>query len=49
VTGLTWGNNDIPEPARFVGPGGEIQARVSNRSAVQVSVERLDFTLTARQ
>jgi hypothetical protein len=44
---LTWGNTDVPQPERFVGPGGQIQARIQNTGQMQVSVERLDFTLTA--
>jgi hypothetical protein len=47
--GLRWGDTAIPQPERFVGPGGEIQVRVANDGAPQVSVERLDFTLTAAQ
>jgi hypothetical protein len=47
--GLRWGDTAIPEPERFVGPGGEIQVKVANNGAPQVSVERLDFTLTAAQ
>jgi hypothetical protein len=49
VADLRWGDMAIPEPQRFVGPGGEIQVRVENNGAPQVSVERLDFTLTAAQ
>jgi hypothetical protein len=46
---LQWGDTPIPEPQRYVGPGGEIQVRVGNNGAPQVSVERLDFTLAAAQ
>ncbi|MCC6190471.1 MAG: hypothetical protein IT318_15695 [Anaerolineales bacterium] len=49
VPAPVWGDNEISRPARFVGPGGEIQVRVANTGALQVSVERLDFTLTAAQ
>ena len=44
-----WGDTDLQAPARFVGPSGEIQTRISNSSQIQVSVERLDFTLTGLQ
>ena len=43
---LAWGDNALPAPSRFVGPGGEIQVRVNlPQSAAQVSIESLDFTL----
>jgi hypothetical protein len=46
---VLWGDTDIPQPERFVGPGGQIQARIQNNGQLQVSVERLDFTLAASQ
>jgi hypothetical protein len=46
---LAWGDTSIPNPARFVGPGSQIQVRIQNNGQLQVSVERLDFTLTAVQ
>ncbi len=49
LTAPRWGDTKLPQPARFVGPGGEIQTRVSNSGQLQVSVERLDFTLTGLQ
>jgi hypothetical protein len=48
-TGLNWGNSEISAPARFVGPSGEIQARVANVGQLQVTIERLDFTLFAER
>ncbi|MCC7358669.1 MAG: hypothetical protein IT317_04300 [Anaerolineales bacterium] len=45
---LQWGDTRLPSPARFVGPSGEIQARIANNNQMQVSVERLDFTLTGQ-
>jgi hypothetical protein len=45
----TWGDTTLQAPARFVGPSGEIQARISNNTQLQVNVERLDFTLTGLQ
>ena len=48
LTNLRWGDTKLPQPARFVGPSGEIQARIANNTQVQVSVERLDFTLTGQ-
>ncbi len=44
-TGLNWGSTEIKAPARFVGPSGEIQARVANTGQLQVTIQRLDFTL----
>ena len=44
-TALSWGSTEIAAPARFVGPSGEIQARVANAGQLQVTIERLDFTL----
>jgi len=49
LTAPRWGDTKLPQPARFVGPSGEIQTRVSNSGQLQVSVERLDFTLTGLQ
>jgi hypothetical protein len=48
-TGLNWGSTDVTTPARFVGPSGEIQARVTNTGQLQVTIERLDFTLFAER
>ena len=48
-TGLSWGSTEIAAPARFVGPSGEIQARVTNVGQLQVTIERLDFTLLAER
>ncbi|MBI4771279.1 MAG: hypothetical protein HY784_12940 [Chloroflexi bacterium] len=43
---LMWGDNEIEAPARFVGPGGEIQVRVALPGASsQLNLETLDFTL----
>jgi hypothetical protein len=47
--GLVWGENPIPDPARFVGPGGEILVRVENTGFSQVSIENLDFTLVVER
>jgi hypothetical protein len=47
--GLIWGENAIPDPARFVGPGGEILVRVENASFAQVSIENVDFTLVVER
>jgi hypothetical protein len=49
LAGLQWGDTPVPQPARFVGPGGEIQVRIRNTTQLQVSIERLDFTLTAAE
>jgi hypothetical protein len=43
---VSWGDNDVRAPARFVGPGGEIQVRVRlSSTSSQVNLEALDFTL----
>ncbi len=44
---LRWGSTEIKAPARFVGPSGEIQARVANTGQLQITIERLDFTIVA--
>ncbi len=49
LPGLIWGDNPIPDPTRFVGPGGEIQAQVENTGPLQVNVEALDFTLVVER
>lgn len=44
-----WGDIDIPDPARFVGSGGEIRLQIdgsNNSSGVQI--EASDFTLVVR-
>jgi hypothetical protein len=48
-TNLPWGSTEITAPARFVGASGEIQARVANTGQLQVTIERLDFTLFAER
>ncbi len=45
-----WGDIPVPEPAQFVGPGGEIRLRIENTGgASSVNIERSDFTLTVNQ
>ncbi len=44
-----WGDNSVPEPARYVGPGGEIRVRLTAAGQPNVSIERLDFTLTVER
>jgi hypothetical protein len=46
---LNWGDNQIAAPQQHVGPGGEIQVRVTNAGQPQVSLERLDFTLVVER
>jgi hypothetical protein len=40
-----WGDTNVTEASRFVGPAGEVQVRAFNPTGQQVSIERLDFTL----
>jgi hypothetical protein len=47
--GLIWGENALPDPARFVGPGGEILVRVENPSTPPMSIENVDFTLVVER
>lgn len=47
--GLMWGENTVPDPARFVGPGGEILVRIQNTSPMQLSIENVDFTLVVER
>ena len=44
-----WGDINVTQANRFVGPAGEIQVRAFNPTAQQVSIERLDFTLLVGQ
>ena len=44
-----WGDINVTNANRFVGPAGEIQVRAYNPTGQQVSVERLDFTLLVGQ
>ncbi|HUH97072.1 MAG TPA: hypothetical protein VLZ89_06925 [Anaerolineales bacterium] len=40
LTELVWGSNDIPDPTRFVGPGGAVKLRIADnnpRTCVQIS------------
>jgi hypothetical protein len=44
---VDWGTHEIPSPARFVGPGGEIRLQLENLSSFGAEqLERADFTLT---
>ena len=47
--GLIWGENAVSDPARFVGPGGEILVRIQNNSVAQTSIENMDFTLVVER
>lgn len=41
----TWGNQPIPDPENYVGPGGSIRLRLDNPSAQTISLKQADFTL----
>ena len=42
---LSWGDNGITPPARFVGPQGEILVRVTNVGGASENIQQVDFTL----
>jgi len=44
-----WGDTSVAAPRTFVGPAGEIHVRVSNPNALQLTIERLDFTLSVER
>ena len=46
---LTWGDNVLANPERYVGPAGEIEVQAENLTSNQISVERLDFTILVGQ
>jgi hypothetical protein len=41
-----YGTHTVSEPERFVGPGGEIRAQLSNDGPDSISLTSLEFTLT---
>jgi hypothetical protein len=46
LPGLNWGETPIPNPAGYVGPGGEIRLRLDNQDSFgPVQVESADFVL----
>jgi len=46
IPAVAWGDTEIPEPARFVGPGAEIRLQLDDNAPNQyVSLEKADFTL----
>jgi hypothetical protein len=48
--GLSWGDNTIASPERYVGSNGEIQVQVSNPSSVNsIGIEGIDFSLTVER
>lgn len=50
IADVAWGDTAIPEPGRFVGPGGEIRLKIENPSGNQtVNIEASDFTLKLRR
>jgi hypothetical protein len=42
---LKWGDNDIPNPARFIGTGSRIQLKIDPGNAGNAPIRALDFTL----
>ena len=50
IPGLDWGENAIPNPARYVGPDGELRLRVANANeGVMIVVKRSDFSMVIEQ
>ena len=45
----SWGDIPVPEPARFVGPSGEIRLLIAQAGGPPVNIERSDFTLIVDQ
>jgi len=46
IPGLTWGDNPIPDPGDYVGPGGEVRLQVENAQAgATILLQRSVFTL----
>jgi hypothetical protein len=50
IPGLRFGENDIAEPGRFVGPSGDVRVRVEALPSTSgySSYERVDVTLEVR-
>ncbi|MBN2146878.1 MAG: hypothetical protein JW726_05800, partial [Anaerolineales bacterium] len=42
---ISWGDNQIPQPARFVGPAGLIQLSITNTGTSLTEITQSDFTL----
>jgi len=45
---LHWGRNNIPEPERYVGPGGEIQLKISGSGNDYIELDPSSFTLVVK-
>jgi hypothetical protein len=46
---LKWGDNDIPNPARFIGSGGRIQLKIDPGRAGNAPIRAADFTLVVER
>lgn len=47
---LAWGNHDLPNPERYVGPGGQVLVRLAAVGTFgQVQIGRADFTLVVER
>ncbi|RPI30406.1 MAG: hypothetical protein EHM70_13975 [Chloroflexota bacterium] len=50
---LSWGDFQVPDPARYVGPGGRIRVHAENLSTDtytgNIQIDRMDFTLVVEQ
>lgn len=49
MSGLFWGNNDIPEPERYVGKDGEIRLKVDGNQNNYIEMDTTVFTLVVEQ
>ncbi|HNB51530.1 MAG TPA: hypothetical protein PK530_06285, partial [Anaerolineales bacterium] len=44
-----WGDFEVPDPARFVGTGGDIRLKIENPNQISTDLERADFTLVVEK
>lgn len=48
IPDLKWGDNSIPDPSRYVAPGGDIRLRLRSMNPSGVDIELSDFSLVVR-
>lgn len=49
ISSLEWGDYSVPDPAPFVGFGGEIRLQIENPIQQSIDLERADFTLVVEK
>ncbi len=50
IPNLAWGDNLIPDPERYVGPGGSIELQIENKSNYTTfNIQTSDFTLVVER